>query len=92
MIYTLLFFQLVATVSLILIGYHRPDALRSSSFPFTRKCLGITLLAFAIAAMSVQCAGWRPEAALVISLVAQGVAWIFLIFVYRGIFEVLSNR
>lgn len=91
MIYALLTSQLIATVTLIMVGYHKPDALESSSFPFTRKCLGVGMLTFAIAAISLQCPRWF-ESALAISIIAQAISWLFLIFGLRGIFEVLSSR
>lgn len=92
MIYALLTSQLIAIVTLIMVGYHRPNSLMSPSFPFTRKCLGVGILTFAIAAISLQCIPWLREEALVISIIAQAISWLFLIFGLRGILEVLSSR
>ncbi|MEO5914096.1 MAG: hypothetical protein ABIS50_07680 [Luteolibacter sp.] len=92
MIHFLFILLLTAIVSLILIGYHRPDALRCSSFPFTRKCVGIVILAFAVAVVSLQSLPWLGDSTLAISTIAQGIGWIFLAFTFRGIFEVLSGR
>jgi hypothetical protein len=92
MIYALLISHLIATLTLIAVAYHRPDALKSSSFPFTRKCLGVGLFTFAIAAMSLQCIPWLGETSLAVSIVTQATSWIFLILGFRGTFEVLSSR
>jgi uncharacterized membrane protein YvlD (DUF360 family) len=92
MIYALLFSQLIATLALIVIGYHRPDALRSSSFPFTRNCLGVGLFTFAIAAISLQSIQWLGEESPVVSIVAQAISWLFLVLGFRGTFEILSSR
>jgi hypothetical protein len=92
MIYTLLISHLIAAITLISVGYHEPTALASSSFPFTRKCLGIGIFTFAIAAISVQCIPWFGEASLVASIIAQSLSWLFFVFTLRGIFEVLCAR
>jgi hypothetical protein len=92
MIYALLISQLIASVTLIVVGYHRPNALTSSSFPFTRQCLGVGMITFAIAAISLQCLPWFRETSLVISVIAQAISWLFLVFGLRGILEVVSHR
>lgn len=82
---------LVAIITLIIIGFKFPAALTTSSFSFTRGCLGIAILTFGA---SILCTQRIPpdEDWFRASLLLQIPSWLFLIFVFRGIFEVLSDR
>ena len=92
MIYPFLFLLLTALVSLIFLGYKKPEILSSPSFPFTRKCLGITIFTYGASVIGLQCLPFEAEGWMIFSVIAQIPAWIFLIFVFRGVFELLSKR
>lgn len=87
MIYAFLFFQLVALVSLITIGYHRPETLRTKSFIFTRRCLGIAMLSSGFVTVFLH---FQPD--LEDTAYFLLIAWILVIVTFRGIFEILSGR
>ncbi len=92
MIYLLFTLLLTALVTLVLISYHKPAAFHSASFFFTRKCLGILIFVFAVAVISSQSVIWFREEALVVSVVAQAIGWIFVILTFRGILEILKAK
>ncbi len=82
---------LVALVALLTIGYRRPEALDAPSFSFTRSCLGITIFTYAASLVSLQSADLARDAP-GLAIIAQILAWIFLIFTLRGVFEVLAGK
>lgn len=92
MIYPFLFLLLTALVSLILLGYKRPEILSAPSFPVTAKCLGIAIFAYGSSMIGLQCLPFGAEGWMVFSVIAQVPAWIFLILVFGGIFELLSDE
>lgn len=91
MIYPLMIFLITAIVSLVVVGFKKPDILKSSSFPMTRKCLGLAIISYGIAHISMQSVIFEKEW-LVISILAQLAAWVLVVIVYRGIFEMLGGR
>ncbi len=91
MISPFLILLLVALIALLTIGYQRPKALDAPSFSFTRSCLGITLFAYATSLLCLQYAASGHKVPS-FALFAQAVAWIFLIFTIRGVFEIMAGK
>ncbi len=92
MIYPFLILLLVPLLALIVICYQQPKTLDAPSFEFTRRCLGVAIFTYAASLISIQSLELAADTRLFISLIAQILAWIFLIFSIRGIFEVLAGK
>ncbi len=82
---------LVALVALLVIGYRRPNSLAAPSFAFTRSCLGITIFCYAVSLLILQSMALTRDVPS-LAIFAQGLAWIFLIFTLRGVFEILAGK
>lgn len=91
MIYPFLILLLVPLAALIFIGYQRPASLEAPSFPFTRKCLGVAISAYAVSIVGMQVAG-MTDAIPILVFIARIIAWVFLIFTLRGVFEILAGK
>ncbi len=92
MVYPFLFLLLTSLLSLIFICYRRPEAQASPSFAYTRKCLGIAILAYGASLIGLQCIPFEAEGWMAFSVIAQIPAWISLVFVFRDIFDILAKR
>lgn len=74
---------LFAIIGVLLVAFHKPETYRSPSFRFTRISLIVGVLVF-----------WfgYPERSEIISISTQIIAWICLIFVFKGLYKVAYGR
>ncbi len=92
MTYPLLIVICMVVAVLSVTAFHKPHLLLTSgAFPFTRKCLGVCIFSYAISLISLSCMVWDAEGWLVFAIVMQMIAWMFMVFVVRGMFEVLAS-
>jgi len=89
MIYPLLILIVIALLSLMIIGFKRPECLRSQSFPFTRKCLGIAIVTYGASLIFLQCIPWEDDL-IGFVIISQIPSWLSIILVFRGVFELLA--
>lgn len=90
MTYPLLAVLLTTIITLVVIGFRRPQLLRGVIFPYTRKCLGMAVVSFGISQAALACSPFASDYWFPLAIIAQVAGWFYASSAVRSTLDLFA--